>query len=153
MASFSHQLCATYRLLFANSNRACAIYEKSERQRARDALLLTFDGLSATDPVSDSYLDDLCRSPSPLDASFPARQTYDAFHDMPYFADRLQSLQHYILCQNPNRAKLLWKDRRDALRWYTFWAAVTIGGITIVLGVTQTALSAAQVALAAKQSS
>lgn len=150
MASFSRQLCLTYRLLFANSKRARAIYEKSERQRAREALFPSSLALSDSgpDPVSDAHLDNLCRSPSPLDALYPARQTYDAFHDMPYFADRLQDLQQYILCQNPSRAKMLWKDRRDALRWYTFWAVITIGGVTIVLGVVQTILAGFQVGYA-----
>lgn len=67
---------------------------------------------------------------------------------MPYFADRLQDLQQYILCQNPSRAKMLWKDRRDALRWYTFWAVIAIGGVTIVLGVVQTILAGFQVGYA-----
>lgn len=42
----------------------------------------------------------------------------------------------------------LWKDKRDIMRWYTFWAVVILGGVNLVVAVAQTGLSSAQVQLA-----
>jgi len=40
---------------------------------------------------------------------------------------------------------MLWQDRRDMLRWYTFWVVTIIGGLGILLGFGQLGLAAAQV--------
>jgi hypothetical protein len=44
----------------------------------------------------------------------------------------------------------LWRDRRDLQRWYTIWAVLIIGGISVLLAIAQIWLSAAQVGIAAE---
>jgi hypothetical protein len=79
---------------------------------------------------------------------YPMKPTYNSESDFQIFSTRLKALQAYINSQNPNKAKLLWKDRRDLLRWYTLWTVIIIGGIGILLAIVQVILSAFQVALA-----
>jgi hypothetical protein len=64
--------------------------------------------------------------------------------DFPIFGTRLLALQNHNLRQQPNKVRDLWRDRRNPLQWYTFWAVIWVGGISIVLGALQLAVSAAQ---------
>jgi len=48
--------------------------------------------------------------------------------------------------QNPQDLVALWYDRRDILRFYTFWAVVVVGGLSVLLSFIQTVLTAIQLA-------
>jgi hypothetical protein len=75
-----------------------------------------------------------------------AKNVYLATSDFPFLSHRLLALQEYVAEENPDSLNALWYDRRDILRWYTFWAVVIVGGASIVLSLIQIILGAAQVA-------
>ncbi|EXJ75002.1 uncharacterized protein A1O5_01698 [Cladophialophora psammophila CBS 110553] len=63
----------------------------------------------------------------------------------PFFARRLEILQEFSLAQTPSSWKLLWKDRRDLNRFYTLWATLIFGILTLSMGLIQILLTIAQV--------
>ncbi|PVH74072.1 hypothetical protein DL98DRAFT_605789, partial [Cadophora sp. DSE1049] len=136
----------SYRLIFADEKKARNIYRRSERSRVKASL----------NGVKDPVLDFLCGivSSSAKSTHYPYRTTYSAETDFPIFAQRLITLQDHILSQNPSRIKLLWRDQRDPVRWYTLWGLIIFGSFGILLGMIQIALSGVQVrqAYAALQS-
>ncbi|KAI9780927.1 MAG: hypothetical protein M1816_002619 [Peltula sp. TS41687] len=77
-------------------------------------------------------------------------ETYLARDDFTVFGPRLLRLQHYNMRQQPSKVKDLWRDRRNPLQWYTFWAVLWIGGASIVLAVLQLLVGVAQVYFAAR---
>jgi len=44
----------------------------------------------------------------------------------------------------PKGLRGLWRDTRDSLQWYTFWAVAVIGAISLLLGFVQMVLGAVQ---------
>jgi hypothetical protein len=46
--------------------------------------------------------------------------------------------------QQPSKVTDLWRDRRNPLQWYTFWAVLWVGGASIVLAVLQLVVSLVQ---------
>ncbi|KAL2143246.1 hypothetical protein VTI28DRAFT_10618 [Corynascus sepedonium] len=85
-------------------------------------------------------------------ADFPVRETFYAPSDFPIFSPRLTHLERFIDSIQPNRISSLWRDKRDILRWYTFWAVVILGGVNLLIALAQVGLGAAQVNLALKSS-
>ena len=79
-----------------------------------------------------------------LEKEIQEQEVYDANLDFRFFGDRLLKLQAFNLRQQPNRMRDLWRDRRNALQWYTFWAVILIGGLSVVLAIVQCFVSAAQ---------
>lgn len=45
----------------------------------------------------------------------------------------------------------LWKDKRDSLQWFTFWAVLIVGSFSIFLAMASLAVSTAQTVAAFKQ--
>jgi hypothetical protein len=139
------ELLCTYRLIFGqHSYRTHLLYEKNGPSSIP---------LVGRDPV----LDDLCGKPSrgnkhleAIDA-FPKKHLYSAESDFPVFGNRLLTLQNYITAQSPNSIKALWYDRRDIHRFWTFWAVIIFGGISLLLSVIQTVLGGVQVHYASKE--
>ncbi|KAH8703632.1 hypothetical protein BGW36DRAFT_443975 [Talaromyces proteolyticus] len=76
--------------------------------------------------------------------------TYSVRNDFPVFGPRLLILQRYNMRQQPSRVRDLWRDRRNPLQWYTFWAVLWIGGVSIILAVLQVLVGVAQIYLAAR---
>ncbi|KAK0747421.1 hypothetical protein B0T21DRAFT_388497 [Apiosordaria backusii] len=79
--------------------------------------------------------------------------TYSVQDDFPVFGRRLLKLQRYNLRQRPSKWKDLWRDKRNPLQWYTFWAVLWVGGLSIFLATLQLFLGAAQLYYAIQQSS
>src|SRR5215471_229997 len=78
----------------------------------------------------------------------PVKESFDAFADFPILGSRLMRIQAHIDGIQLNPITSLWRDKRDILRWYTFWAVVLIGSLNLVLAAVQAGLSAAQVEIA-----
>lgn len=74
-----------------------------------------------------------------------AKTVYSAKADFPFFSERLIALQEYVLTQSPNDWKTLWRDRRDLNRFWTLWAVLIFGIITIFFNFVQIGLGIAQV--------
>ncbi|KAB5571986.1 hypothetical protein GE09DRAFT_1268365 [Coniochaeta sp. 2T2.1] len=63
--------------------------------------------------------------------------TYSASDDFPTFGPRLLALQRYNMRRQPSKMTDFWRDRRNPLQWYTFWAVVLVGGAGVVLALLQ----------------
>lgn len=74
-------------------------------------------------------------------ASVKPKFVYNSNEDFPVFGDRLIELKSLL---KPKGLRGLWRDTRDSLQWYTFWAVAVIGGLSLLLGVIQMALGAVQ---------
>lgn len=66
---------------------------------------------------------------------------YNSNEDFPVFGDRLIELKSLL---KPKGLRGLWRDTRDSLQWYTFWAVAVIGGIGLFLGFVQMVVGAVQ---------
>ncbi|KAI1317388.1 hypothetical protein F5Y16DRAFT_149665 [Xylariaceae sp. FL0255] len=126
-------------------------------RRARRTFVDSTRGMSS-EPDYDEELDRLCigsnRRQMRRDFWFEPeglRETFQANSDFPIFSARLCKIQRFVDSIQPNRIQSLWRDRRDILRWYTFWAVFVLGSINFAVSILQTALSAEQVRLARAQ--
>ncbi len=57
---------------------------------------------------------------------------------------RLIKLQQFSARQRPSKLTYLWRDRRNPLQWYTFWAVSLLGGGANILSALQLAAGIAQ---------
>ncbi len=136
------EILLSYRLLVLFERRARMTYFRRLRIDAMG------DGF-------DRELDALClwRQRLPFlehfqNAPFRIRETFYCSSDFPILSARLADIDRFINSIQPNRISSLWEDKRDMLRWYTFWAVIILGGISLVVSLVQTALGAVQVQLA-----
>jgi len=102
-SAYMKEIRLSYRLLFADDSRSRTIYANCKRHFARHNVR------------RDPYLDYLCQKrTSPTGSS---RNSYNKKTEFPILGGRLAIVQDYVLRQNPNSVKSLWRDRRDLLRW------------------------------------
>jgi hypothetical protein len=153
------ELMLSYRLLFGQSSRSRKLVrdllvEEKKANREVDPLLEKL----CTLPLSGSWAAKLLSRgkhlvlpaeifpQSTISASnvFMESGSYSVEHEFSVFGSRLLELQKYNLRQRPSRARDLWRDRRNPLQWYTFWAVIWVGGITIILAVLQLCVGIAQ---------
>ncbi|KAI0440999.1 hypothetical protein F4803DRAFT_576924 [Xylaria telfairii] len=93
-----------------------------------------------SEPWCENILYDYLRSP-------PVRANYSLRHDFRFLGRNLAAVQEYMNLQSPNDFMTVLFDVRDPLRFWTFVAAIGFGSAAILLGIIQTVLAAAQVAL------
>jgi len=148
----SHQeVLMSYRLLFGQTRGAqrlarAALKELREQEGEYDSLL----DLLCTRPCDKTVLNlplslwpVTCRS---HEGSLQEESTYSSQDDFPLFGQRLTKLQEFSLRQQPSRLRDLWRDRRNPLQWYTFWAVLVIGGFSSLVTFLQLLVSTAQLA-------
>lgn len=172
--SIYREILLSYRLLFAGSNksrkrigRILSFGLKSRRATADTANAVCHENL-------DGFLHTLCTSPLytnryflglpigrkinhglcgglfppfslNLDGNLIESDTYSARDDFPTFGARLLALQNYNKRRQPSKMTDLWRDRRNPLQWYTFWAVIWVGGAGILLGILQFVVGLVQV--------
>jgi hypothetical protein len=102
------------------------------------------------DPIYDPLLKDLCTWPYdrtiaalPLsiwpiscrsfEDTLQEEDSYSSQDDFPVYGQRLAKLQEFCQRQQPSRLRDLWRDRRNPLQWYTFWAVLVVGGLSFSL--------------------
>lgn len=100
----------------------------------------------------DPTLQVICRNASARESDhewneLTRTRSFDKAQHFPILTPKLAPLQDYMLRQQPNHLMGLWTDRRDKLKWYTFWAVIVVGGLSVLLGVLQVILAAIQVAV------
>lgn len=83
-----------------------------------------------------SYLLELSRS-----TSLDEMERYSSY---PIFGQRLRELQKYMEKQRPRNLRQIWKDRRDTVGYWAFWAVIVVGGLSILLALVSIAISSAQ---------
>ncbi|KAK3321972.1 hypothetical protein B0H66DRAFT_185456 [Apodospora peruviana] len=71
----------------------------------------------------------------------PVIQRFDSY---PIFGDQLRMLKAYMDAQKPGGIVGLWRDNRDSMAWYTFWAVVFVGSLSLVLSFLSLIVSIAQ---------
>ncbi|KAK4039377.1 hypothetical protein C8A01DRAFT_47166 [Parachaetomium inaequale] len=160
-AAVYREILLSYRLLFGQSSKSRRLFvQLLNRQPAA--------GDEAMDaPQRDPFLSVICASPltslwrreknisalpgslSPppvlgLDDQLQEAPTYSARDNFPIFGPRLLRLQRYSLRQQPSKMRDLWRDRRNPLQWYTFWAVFLVGGVSILLSVLQLVVGVSQ---------
>ncbi|KAI9880107.1 MAG: hypothetical protein M1830_005352 [Pleopsidium flavum] len=78
-------------------------------------------------------------------------EEYEDFDTYPVFQDRLRELKAFMDSRRPSGFLALWKDKRDTLQWYTFWAVLVVGSLSIFLAFASLAVSTAQAVAAFRQ--
>lgn len=62
---------------------------------------------------------------------------YSPTEDFPFLGKRLLEVQKYVQNQKANSFWAIWYDKRDPAVWWTFWAVIIFGGVTLLLGALQ----------------
>lgn len=155
LSSVHREVLLSYRLLFAQSARSRKLIKKHLGELPSnldvDPLLVTLCCTPLKSLHGNSRIPNRIFPYSTLneDGTLQQSDTYSIRDDFPSFGSRLLALQRYNLRQQPSRVKDFWRDRRNPLQWYTFWAVLWVGGISIVLGALQLLVGIAQLYFAA----
>ena len=67
-----------------------------------------------------------------------------AYEDFPIFAPRIRELKEYMAKPKARTLGDLWRDSRETYAWFTFWAVVVFGGLTLLLTLVSLGVSSAQ---------
>lgn len=147
------EILMSYRLLFGQ-RRASRKLAKAElyvlkRQDANYDQLLNALCTQSCDSIIRAlplaFWPVTCRS---FEGYLQEESAYSSQDDFPLFGQRLAKLQEFTLRQQPSRLRDLWRDRRNPLQWYTFWAVLIFGCMSIIIALLQLAVAVAQLAAA-----
>lgn len=75
-----------------------------------------------------------CRT---MEGHLQQSDVYSIRDDFPRLGPRLIKLQQFSLRQRPSKLTDLWRDRRNPLQWYTFWAVILVRGLANILAALQ----------------
>jgi hypothetical protein len=120
------EVAESYRLLFGSDRRSMAYFRELGQTRA-----------GGNGSSGDGYFDITTLQGHEYEPRF----LYNINSDFPVFGDRLLMLKK--LCV-PTGIVGLWRDRRDSLQWYTFWAVVFLGCFGAMMAFLQLGLGAVQ---------
>jgi hypothetical protein len=147
------EVLMSYRLLFGQSRsaRKLAIASlgmlKKKDSDEYDPLLDLLCAQSCTSKIRAlplSLWPVSCRS---FEGTLQEESTYSSQDDFPMFGQRLAKLQEFNLRQQPSKLRDLWRDRRDPLQWYTFWAVLIFGSFSLLLTLFQLIVAVAQLVM------
>ena len=150
VSRYLSEVLQSYHLLFGQDKRSRKLFTREIRPS-----LLRHNG--SPSPYYDNALDELCgRKQFTLPGIWstddcPDREVYDLATHFPMLGERLYRLQDFTRLQSPSRLRGLWQDRRNALQWFTFWAVIIIGGLSVLISLLQLLVSVAQLAVSARQ--
>lgn len=140
----------SYRLLFGQSRAARrlgkTLLSEMECQRDYDQLLdclCTRPGREVVKELPETFWPVSCRG---FDNKLQEVDSYGSRDDFPMLGPRLVAIQEFNLRQQPSKLRDLWRDRRNPLQWYTFWAVLVVGGLSIILTTLQLIVAIIQVA-------
>lgn len=152
--SLEQEVILSYRLLFGQDGKSRKVAREEIYQLKHscakqnvDAMLLDlcerkyeYGSLwwKTYDEVLQGYASEIwpitCRT---LEGHLQQSDVYSARDDFPRLGRRLIKLQQFNSRQRPNKLTDLWRDRRNPLQWYTFWAVVLVGGVANILAALQ----------------
>ncbi|KLU89787.1 hypothetical protein MAPG_08756 [Magnaporthiopsis poae ATCC 64411] len=145
---FLKEVLLSYRLLFGQDKKSRKLF--GAKRGPGEA--------AARDHLRDPFLERLCQSKrldvSRLDVTCHferERRSYEVAEDFPLLGRRLLVLQEFNMRQDSTTLREFWSDRRNPFNFYTFWAVIVFGAISIVLSLLQSGLSIAQLVYAVKQ--
>ncbi|RSL68868.1 hypothetical protein CEP53_002404 [Fusarium sp. AF-6] len=154
--TLEQEILLSYRLLFAQSSASrkrigAEINNlRQDGQFVDDFLSTLCERKCRTGMLWWSRMDDQLRQLPPelwpiscrdSEQHLQERDVYSAMEDFPRLGQRLLQVQKFNLRQQPSKLADLWRDRRNPLQWYTFWAVLIIGGMANVVGVLQLAVA------------
>ncbi|KAL8797877.1 MAG: hypothetical protein Q9195_000229 [Heterodermia aff. obscurata] len=150
---FFRDVLLSYRLLFGQNSGSWKAFRKAYND---------VDGVTRSGEIlHDPLLGRLCGQKWEKERAF--YKDLDAIdapshyrvQDFPFLGSRLLRLQNFSKHQEPHDWKVLWNDRRDIMKSYTFWAVLFFGGGTLLLTliqlIVQTVLSSIQLKAAIEQ--
>ena len=148
---YFREVLLSYRLLFGQDSKSASCFNSDFKK----SLLAPIDAYRT---VPDPLLPRLCGKVwraekelyDALDAS-EAPNHYSPGLDFPCLGDKLLKLQRFSREMQPHSWKVLWSDRRDIQRFYTFWAVLWIGGGTILVGIVGIVMAGLQLQAANEQ--
>lgn len=73
------------------------------------------------------------------------KRVYKIGDSFPILGAKLAFLTKHAHSQEPRSIGQLWKDKRNTLQWWTFWAVIALGVVGLTLSAAQTVLAAMQV--------
>ncbi|CAI7612735.1 unnamed protein product [Penicillium palitans] len=131
ISQFLQEVLLSYRLLFAQSAPSRRLFRQ----------IYTMSDLG--NHPADSLLFQLCtqkRIGQKL-AMLPAdKPLYFAARDFPVLYDRIELMANDLKDARPSSILSLMRDRRDTLKYWTFWLVAIFGGISIFLSLVQVIL-------------
>lgn len=158
MKQLNQEVLMSYRLLFGQTHGSRELARASLKQlrtdRAHNDQLLD---IVCGQPRKKRVIGKLPPSLWPIscrdfDDALQEEDAYSAQDDFPMFGERLAKLQEFNLRQQPSKLTDLWRDRRNPLQWYTFWAVLIVGSLSIFLAFLQLSVAVAQLIVAVKSS-
>ncbi|CZR55431.1 uncharacterized protein PAC_05319 [Phialocephala subalpina] len=136
---FYREVLLSYRLIFGQDNishkRFNKMFRKSDLlpKEYHDSLIFILCG-QHWDSKEARHVYEL------IDAEDPSTH-YSPTIDFPYLGTRLLELQTYVKDYKPSTFCAIWNDKRDPSEWWTFWAVILMGSmtliVTILLGISQ----------------
>ncbi|TGO46610.1 hypothetical protein BOTNAR_0576g00060 [Botryotinia narcissicola] len=94
-------------------------------------------------PWQSDYRDPAHLSTAKIETAFQ-------YSDFGIFENEVRQLKFYMDSQKPRGFRQLWRDKRDALNYYTSWGVIIFGASTLFLAIVSLAVSAAQAVAAFK---
>ncbi|KAJ6447146.1 hypothetical protein O9K51_01921 [Purpureocillium lavendulum] len=137
------EVLMSYRLLFAQCRKARKLFRR----------ISSSDEIPFSQP--DALLSVLCVSKSHnLSAEYlpEDRPVYFIPRDFCMLSERLQLILRDLENVRPKSMVDLVRDKRDTVQYWTFWLVAIIGGVGILLSLTQVVLQVVQLAQQASQS-
>ncbi|KAI1420539.1 hypothetical protein F5Y12DRAFT_788172 [Xylaria sp. FL1777] len=145
----SQEVLMSYRLLFGQSRASRkvgkALLQKMEANYDYDELLACLCTKSHKEVVKtlpETFWPVSCRD---YESNLQEVDAYSSRDDFPILGSRLATIQEFNLRQQPSKLRDLWRDRRNPLQWYTFWAVIIVGGLSILLAILQLVAAIVQV--------
>ncbi|KAJ3578369.1 hypothetical protein NPX13_g2193 [Xylaria arbuscula] len=145
----SQEVLMSYRLLFgqyrASRKVARALLQEMEEKHDYDQLLACLCTKSRKETAKmlpETSWPISCRD---YDNNLQEADSYSSQDDFPILGSRLIAIQEFNLRQQPSKLRDLWRDRRSPLQWYTFWAVLLVGGLSILLAILQLVAAIVQV--------
>ena len=87
---------------------------------------------------------------SSADGNHPRLTQVASYKQFPTYERNIRILKSYMAQQRARTLRDLWRDRRDTLSWYTFWAVLVVGGAGLILTLASLGVSTAQTVAAFK---
>ena len=134
---FLTEVLASYTLVFSSA-RSRKIYKLSERPRMQK------------DGFVDPLLDELCGFQDSIWASFrsalsniisPPDDRQVSTFTLPIMYPRFLKIYRYIQRREVHGITALYRDRRDSYKWWTLWAVIWVGGLSLLFSFLQTVIA------------
>ena len=146
---YLREILLSYRVIFGQGRSSRKLFMVREKplvasKELFDPLLVKLCGTKKgkrLNSLGSTLWPEMCLD---FDGNLREQDVYDASLDFRFLGARLLTLQAFNLRQEPSRIRDLWRDRRNVLQWYTFWAVIFVGGLTILLALLQCLIAAAQ---------